>query len=176
MHARTSRLEHRPPTHPPHTAPLAAAAGDIVCQLSTGHHVFKPSLLLDAPAATTLPLDAARTAQLAAFQLAMAPVVHEWYALLAARGLGPFACMLLDQGAFAPLGTAAFLLYLAMVSHAPSPALYVAEKIGAILLANYAVWPAIQYANFAYVPLRYRVVVVSVASFFWSAFLSFATH
>ena len=36
--------------------------------------------------------------------------------------------------------------------------------------------PAIQLANFAYVPLRYRVVVVSVASFFWSVFVSYATH
>ena len=106
----------------------------------------------------------------------MAPVVHEWYSLLSARGLSPFACMLLDQGCFAPFGTAVFLLYLAMVSHAPSPTLYVAEKVGAILLANYSVWPAIQYANFTYVPLRYRVIVVSVASFFWGAFLSFATH
>ena len=168
----------------------AAAAGDVVCQLATGHHVFaaKPTQSLQdaasasaAPPAAPLlalspPLDLGRTAQLAAFQILMAPIVHEWYGLLAARGLSPLKSMLLDQGVFAPFGTAVFLAYLALVTHSGAPAAYVVDKLGAILLANWLVWPAVQLANFAYMPLRYRVLVGSAVGFAWSIYLSFATH
>ena len=69
--------------------------------------------------------------------------------MLAVRGFSPLTCMLLDQGVFAPFGTATFLMYLAACTHSSSPTLYVLDKLGSILLANWAVWPAIQLANFA---------------------------
>lgn len=37
-------------------------------------------------------------------------------------------------------------------------------------------WPLIQTVNFAYVPEKNRVVVVSVASFMWTTFLSYMHH
>lgn len=37
-------------------------------------------------------------------------------------------------------------------------------------------WPLVQTVNFAYVPERNRVVVVSMASFMWTVFLSYMHH
>lgn len=37
-------------------------------------------------------------------------------------------------------------------------------------------WPVVQTINFAYVPEKNRVVVVSIASFIWTMFLSYMHH
>lgn len=41
------------------------------------------------------------------------------------------------------------------------------------LKANWALWPAVQFANFTYVPLQYQVLVVNVVSLGWNCFLSY---
>jgi len=154
------------------TAAAIAAAGDVLCQLATAGraHADGASESAAAAAAAAAPagsagLDLGRTAQLAAFQLLMAPCVHEWYGLLAAHAPSPLAMTVFDQAVFAPLGTALFLGYLALSSGFKAPGEYVLDKIGPILFVNWAVWPAVQYVNFKYTPLRYRVVVVSIVSF-----------
>lgn len=40
------------------------------------------------------------------------------------------------------------------------------------LLANWKVWPAIQLANFRFVPLRFRVPFTSACGIFWTLYLS----
>ncbi len=41
-----------------------------------------------------------------------------------------------------------------------------------VLVANWAIWPALQYVNFRFVPPRLHVPVINVAVVFWSAYLA----
>ena len=88
------------------------------------------ALLLAPPEDSAPPpaIDAFRTAKIASFQLMMAPLVHQWFGLLAARALSPLVSMALDQAVFAPLGAAAFLGYVALTERYPSPAHFVLDK------------------------------------------------
>lgn len=44
------------------------------------------------------------------------------------------------------------------------------------LLADFAVWPAAQVINFAFVPVPLQPIYVNVLNVFWNAFLSFMAH
>lgn len=41
------------------------------------------------------------------------------------------------------------------------------------LKANWALWPAVQFVNFTYVPLEHRVLIVNIVSLGWNCFLSY---
>jgi hypothetical protein len=45
-------------------------------------------------------------------------------------------------------------------------------ELPAILLAQYKVWPAVNWINFTYVPEPLRVLVSGVVALFWNVFLT----
>jgi hypothetical protein len=45
-------------------------------------------------------------------------------------------------------------------------------KLGPTLIANYYCWPFLNYVNFAYIPVQYRVLFVNFASVFWNMYYS----
>lgn len=52
----------------------------------------------------------------------------------------------------------------------------VKQKIWPTLIANWKVWPLIQFANFFFIPMAYHLVVVNCASVFWNAYCSYVFH
>jgi len=41
------------------------------------------------------------------------------------------------------------------------------------LVANWKIWPMINFANFLFFPLSLRVLVVNTAGLFWNTYLSY---
>ncbi|ORX69312.1 hypothetical protein DL89DRAFT_258348 [Linderina pennispora] len=79
-----------------------------------------------------------------------------------------------DQLVYAPLGIAGFFIAMnAMEGHGWRSAKHrLGELYRPTLFANYAVWPAVQAINFAFIPTIYRVPFCSAISIFWNAFIS----
>ena len=50
------------------------------------------------------------------------------------------------------------------------------HKLAPTWAAALWVWVPVQYANQGIVPLRYRVIVQAVVSYFWDTYLSLASH
>ncbi|RKP10765.1 hypothetical protein THASP1DRAFT_27471 [Thamnocephalis sphaerospora] len=128
-----------------------------------------------------------RTARFAAYGVAIAPVIHHWYAFLdrsfplptasttngsrlSSRMLGQAVKRVLgDQIVFAPVGLAVFFSIMTVFENGGL------AEIKAKLneATNYMVWPAVQFVNFCFVPLMLRVPFVSGVSVFWNAYLSY---
>lgn len=78
----------------------------------------------------------------------------------------------LDQFAFAPCNMALFLSTMA-VMEGSSPKEKLASTYWPALSTNWLVWPFVQMANFKFVPLDGRVLVVNIVSLGWNCYLSF---
>ena len=48
----------------------------------------------------------------------------------------------------------------------------VKEKIWPTLLANWKIWPAVQFLNFYLIPVKFHLLVVNSVSVFWNAYIS----
>lgn len=84
----------------------------------------------------------------------------------------------LEQVLFAPVGQTQFYLGITLLEGQPWAECVQEWKQKLIPTWKVAVcfWPVVQTVNFAYVPEKNRVVVVSVASFMWTIFLSYMHH
>ncbi|XP_074847679.1 mitochondrial inner membrane protein Mpv17 isoform X4 [Carettochelys insculpta] len=111
------------------------------------------------------------------------PVVGGWYQLLDRLIPGnsrtvALKKMMLDQGGFAPGFLGCFLAIAGVVN-----GLSVEESWAKIqrdypdaLLTNYYLWPAVQMANFYFIPLNYRLAVVQVVAVVWNSYLSWKAN
>ncbi|XP_047498146.1 mpv17-like protein [Penaeus chinensis] len=90
------------------------------------------------------------------------------------------ACVIagLEQVLFAPVGQTQFYLGITLLEGRPWPECLKEwrEKLIPTWKVAVCFWPVVQTVNFAYVPEKNRVVVVSVASFVWTIFLSYMHH
>jgi len=77
-----------------------------------------------------------------------------------------------DQLLFAPMITSVFFSTMA-VMEGKSPADKLGESYWTALKANWSLWPAVQTANFFFVPLHMRVLLVNVVSLGWNSYLGF---
>ncbi|XP_063590055.1 uncharacterized protein LOC134766961 [Penaeus indicus] len=84
----------------------------------------------------------------------------------------------LEQILFAPVGQTQFYLGITLLEGRPWPECLKEWRDKLIPTWKVAVcfWPVVQTVNFAYVPEKNRVVVVSFASFVWTIFLSYMHH
>ncbi len=78
----------------------------------------------------------------------------------------------MDQGLFAPTFIGIFLSSMAVLE-GNSPQEKLQKNYFSALSANYMIWPAVQFVNFKFVPLQYRVLFVNVISIAWNCYLSF---
>jgi len=84
----------------------------------------------------------------------------------------------LDQALFAP---SVLFVFLNMVSNLRGEVMSVRihdikTNYPIILMNNYKFWPWIQLANFYFVPLQHRLMVVNLAALCWNTYLSWQTN
>ncbi|XP_023687352.2 mitochondrial inner membrane protein Mpv17 [Paramormyrops kingsleyae] len=111
------------------------------------------------------------------------PVVGGWYKVLdkLVTGTGKSVAlkkMLFDQVAFAPCFLGTFLGISGVLN-----GLTVEENITKLrrdytdaLISNYTLWPAVQMANFYFVPLNHRLAVVQIVAIAWNSYLSWKAN
>ncbi|XP_045127458.1 PXMP2/4 family protein 4-like [Portunus trituberculatus] len=112
-----------------------------------------------------------------------APTVHVWVKLASKiiKGTTLKHAVLkagLEQVLFAPVGQTQFYLGITLLEGRPWDECVREWKQKLIPTWKVAVcfWPVVQTFNFAYVAEKNRVVVVSLASFMWTIFLSYMHH
>lgn len=76
-----------------------------------------------------------------------------------------------DQLLFAPTFIGIFLSSMA-VMEGGSPKEKLSKSYAPALQTNYLIWPFVQMANFTFVPLEHRVLVVNLVSIGWNCYLS----
>ncbi|XP_060116006.1 protein Mpv17 isoform X2 [Heteronotia binoei] len=111
------------------------------------------------------------------------PVIGGWYHVLDRLVPGKTKAaalqkMLLDQGGFAPCFLGCFLAVVGTLN-----GLSMEENWSKIkrdyqdtLITNYYIWPAVQVANFYFIPLNYRLAVVQCVAIVFNAYLSWKTN
>ncbi|XP_025051024.1 protein Mpv17 [Alligator sinensis] len=111
------------------------------------------------------------------------PVVGGWYKLLDRLVLGTTKTaavkkMVLDQAGFAPIFLGSFLAVAGAVNSLSAKENW--EKIqrdyADALVTNYYIWPAVQVANFYFIPLNYRLAVVQCVAIVWNSYLSWKAN
>ena len=84
----------------------------------------------------------------------------------------------LDQGCFAPFFNLVFISSLAALQGLSAGETWAKLKAEYkdVMLTMWKIWPAVQLANFTFVPFLLRPLVVSVVALFWNTFLSWKTN
>ncbi|XP_063773165.1 protein Mpv17 [Pseudophryne corroboree] len=111
------------------------------------------------------------------------PVIGGWYKVL--EGLIPGSSksvalrkMLLDQGVFAPCFLGCFLIIVGTLNGLSKEEIWAKMKrdYTDALIANYYIWPAVQMANFYFIPLYHRLAVVQCVAIIWNSYLSWKAN
>ncbi|KAL1914475.1 uncharacterized protein VTP21DRAFT_8858 [Calcarisporiella thermophila] len=82
--------------------------------------------------------------------------------------------VLADQLFMAPIGLLLFFIYMPLMEGKGMDGVCerISESYWTALQANYTVWPLVQFVNFCFMPLRYRVPFVSLVGVLWNGYLS----
>ncbi|OBZ86526.1 Protein sym1 [Choanephora cucurbitarum] len=144
--------------------------------------------------------DLTRTLRFAAYNFCVAPLGGKWYMFLDKFFPMPLATgavskavqsqitkkanmmaikrMVTDQVLFAPAGLVLFFTTMGLAETGKWEG--VQEKFRdayvPALIANYKVWPAVQFINFKWMPLQYRLPFVSSLGIVWNAYLSWLNN
>lgn len=122
--------------------------------------------------------DFGRTGRMALYGGAVfGPVATKWFGILQrhvvlnSTASTTLARVAADQVVFAPVQLTCFLTSMAIMEGS-DPVQKWRKAFVPSYKANMMVWPFVQAANFAFVPLELRVLVVNVVSLGWNCFLS----
>lgn len=111
------------------------------------------------------------------------PVLGKWYKSLDRLVPGSSKTvavkkMLLDQVVLCPIFLGCFLTIAGVLNGLSKE--QICDKLKRdytdALITNYYIWPAVQIANFYFIPLHYRLAVVQVVAIFWNAYLSWKAN
>ncbi|KZV92099.1 hypothetical protein EXIGLDRAFT_836676 [Exidia glandulosa HHB12029] len=134
----------------------------------------------------TVRYDPVRSARFAVFGLVMGPFIGRWVKFLeqqfpmnagkttAGNLLALTKRVASDQILMAPLGLTIFLGSMGVMEGRSSGeiGLKYHDLFWPALYTNWKVWPAIQFVNFKFVPLAFRVPFQSTCGCFWTLYLS----
>lgn len=144
--------------------------------------------------------DFQRTFRFAAYNFCVAPLGGKWYMFLdkffpmpVATGVVSKAVqsqitkkanvmaikrMVTDQALFAPAGLVLFFSVMGIAESGKWEGVKEKFKDAYVpaLIANYKVWPAVQFINFKFMPLQYRLPFVSSLGIVWNAYLSWLNN
>ncbi|KAG8907308.1 hypothetical protein FRB99_004757 [Tulasnella sp. 403] len=129
--------------------------------------------------------DVSRTLRFIAFGVGMGPLIGRWnrfletaFPLRSAGGKVSFRSLAkrvaADQTIMAPVGMALFVSSMGIMEGRTFS--QVSQKYRDMfipaMVANWKVWPAVQFVNFRFMPLPYRVPFQSSCGVFWTVYLS----
>ncbi|KAI5627756.1 protein Mpv17 [Silurus asotus] len=124
-----------------------------------------------------------RTTKMMTIGFLFIAIIGGWYRVLDRLVIGAtkgtaVKKMLLDQVCFAPCFLGTFLGICGTLN-----GLTVEENVAKLkrdytdaLITNYYLWPAVQIANFYFVPLQHRLAVVQVVAVAWNSYLSWKAN
>ncbi|CAG8437093.1 2388_t:CDS:2 [Funneliformis caledonium] len=172
-----------------------AATSDILAQLITLHRPPKSQ-----SETSYQPFDFIRLGRFTTYGFSIAPIIHTWFTFLDKRfpfnnnDIRPSSSqkrlfnkknligqnqmvlkrVLLDQIGFAPFGLFLFFGSIGILEGKDFKGIKqkFEEAYLPALKTNYTVWPLVQFVNFKFLPLRYRVPFVSSVGVLWTAYLS----
>ncbi|XP_053315293.1 protein Mpv17 [Spea bombifrons] len=111
------------------------------------------------------------------------PVIGGWYKVLDRLVPGSSKSvalkkMLLDQGAFAPCFLGCFLSVVSALNGLSTEEIWgkLKRDYKDALITNYYIWPAVQIANFYFIPLYHRLAVVQCVAIIWNSYLSWKAN
>ncbi|KAM8954479.1 mitochondrial inner membrane protein Mpv17 [Pelodytes ibericus] len=111
------------------------------------------------------------------------PVVGGWYKILdriipGSSKSTAIKKMLLDQGGFAPCFLGCFLCIVGKLNHLSNKEIWtkLQRDYKDALITNYYIWPAVQIANFYFIPLHHRLAVVQCVAIIWNSYLSWKAN
>ncbi|XP_056409201.1 protein Mpv17 [Hyla sarda] len=111
------------------------------------------------------------------------PVLGGWYKVLDRLIPGSSKSvaikkMLLDQGGFAPCILGCFLTIVGSLNGLSTDEIWdkLKRDYKDALITNYYIWPAVQIANFYFIPLHHRLAVVQVVAIIWNSYLSWKAN
>ncbi|KAG0168658.1 Protein required for ethanol metabolism [Apophysomyces sp. BC1034] len=108
------------------------------------------------------------------------PVLSNWYRFLElnVKASTPFktlaAKVAIDQCAFAPVFIGVFFSAQGLFEGKSVNEIKDKLQVGytTALISNYKLWPAVQFFNFNFTPLNYRLMVSNLVALGWNAYLS----
>ncbi|KAK4084453.1 uncharacterized protein Triagg1_933 [Trichoderma aggressivum f. europaeum] len=122
--------------------------------------------------------DVSRTGRMALYGgCVFGPVATTWLGFLARRvtfrnaRVETAARVAADQLLFAPVMIGVFLGSMATME-GKSPQKRLETTWWPALKANWVLWPAVQFVNFTFLPLQYRLLFANVISIGWNSYLS----
>ncbi|WVN87503.1 uncharacterized protein L203_102685 [Cryptococcus depauperatus CBS 7841] len=168
---------------------------DVLAQTAT-IMTHKPTLATPTPV-----YDPVRTLRFAIFGMGMGPIIGRWMSVLerrlpfppklvlpssvggkvaaggsatAGQGLTVAKRVLADQTVMAPFGLVVFVSSMGfMEGHSVGEVKEKFQDVGwAALVANWKIWPLIQFVNFKLMPIQYRVPFQSTCGIAWVLYLS----
>ncbi|KAJ2963271.1 hypothetical protein NQZ79_g1656 [Umbelopsis isabellina] len=139
--------------------------------------------------------DPYRTLRFALYNVAVAPLVGKWFMFLEKRfpmstvqqtasgwlkhnDKTTLKRMITDQTLFAPMSLSLFFTVMGFVETGSIEGVQAKFKDAYLpaIKANYQLWPAVQLINFKFVPLPYRLPVVSTVGIAWNSYLSWLNN
>ncbi|KAG2171520.1 hypothetical protein INT43_008246 [Umbelopsis isabellina] len=139
--------------------------------------------------------DPYRTLRFALYNVAVAPLVGKWFMFLEKRfpmstvqqaaggwlkhnDKTTLKRMITDQTLFAPMSLSLFFTVMGLVETGSIEGVQAKFKDAYLpaIKANYQLWPAVQLINFKFVPLPYRLPVVSTVGIAWNSYLSWLNN
>jgi len=143
-------------------------SGDVIAQL-----------LFEKRRPLTGEYDVVRTLRFFGVGLLLAgPAMHVWYSTLdrVVKGRGMSMAlrkMFADQGFFMPVYLVVFVAAMGALrgDRAADIGSKLKRDMAPMMKVSYSIWPAVQLANFKFVPSRHRVFVINVVCLFWNTYI-----
>ncbi|XP_048762316.1 mpv17-like protein 2 isoform X2 [Ostrea edulis] len=126
-----------------------------------------------------------RTERMLAVGLALGPFGHLWYSKIVDKLVPGVVStrtavkkILADQVVAGPFFCSAFFFGMGLLEGKGNQGAIaeVKEKFLPVYMLDWCVWPPLQFINFRFLPMEYRVIYVACITLCWNTFLSYYKH
>jgi protein Mpv17 len=154
------------------TSWITFGTGDLICQYLENRGKKSPQY------------DWIRYLRQASFGFLIAPYLHLQFCVImpylfpSSKKNAVIKSVLYDQTLGATIFTSAFFGYLDLTSGKKLEQTYQELKVKLLptLFDNWKIWPFLMFVNFAFVPMKYRVLYSNIFGMLWVAYLSYVQN